>query len=522
MQPRQLTWTQCRAISVLSTSGKRRVMKAYSYIRWSHAGQADGDTLRRQSEAAQRYADEQRLELVDRCMTDAGISAFKGDNVRKGALGQFLRAVDDEEIETPCQLLVESWDRVVRSKPWDALPVLQQIINAGVTVTTLFDKRSYSAEDMRANPFRIVESLLFLIRANEESETKSRRVADAWKARKAKAASTGFVIAETTPGWIRTVGKLGDPDRRFELIPERATIVQHIVSLALSGMGMAKIAETLNREGVEAFGGGAQWYDDAIRRVLSNGAIAGVFEGRDGYYPAAVTLDQWRDVQALRAGRRLPQHRVGTDLVNPLAGLARCSECGATMTRKTYGSGPKVARPKLICSAAKTGKVDHPYRAVNLESVVGCLLNALPQMLAEGPTGDSEIDREVDRLRGELAGLDAELERVIEAIRRHGHSVALREALTALEQEKRAAELKIGEATRRATSLMSAATERRREELFDAIADGADAQRLNVKLRAVFERIEVDPASGRMRLVWLDGSEAGMVVFQMAGEGASA
>jgi DNA invertase Pin-like site-specific DNA recombinase len=68
---------------------------------------------------------------------------------------------------------VESLDRVSRQNPWDALPIFQQIINAGVTMVTLFDAKVYSREDLRKNPIKILESLFVMIRANEESETKS-------------------------------------------------------------------------------------------------------------------------------------------------------------------------------------------------------------------------------------------------------------------------------------------------------------------------------------------------------------
>jgi DNA invertase Pin-like site-specific DNA recombinase len=38
-------------------------------------------------------------------------------------------------------LLIESFDRLSRMDPWDALPIFQEIVNAGITIVTLQDKK---------------------------------------------------------------------------------------------------------------------------------------------------------------------------------------------------------------------------------------------------------------------------------------------------------------------------------------------------------------------------------------------
>src|SRR5579871_3978033 len=114
--------------------------RAYSYTRFSTPEQAQGDSARRQIDLAKHYAAKHGLTLDDTLrLSDAGISGFRGANVRKGALGQFLRAVDDGDVPVGSYLLVESLDRVSRQNPWDALPIFQLIINSGVTIATLFD-----------------------------------------------------------------------------------------------------------------------------------------------------------------------------------------------------------------------------------------------------------------------------------------------------------------------------------------------------------------------------------------------
>jgi len=60
------------------------------YVRWSSEAQTGRDSLRRQLEAAQRYADEHRLIIVE-TIIDEAVSAFSGDHLTKGRLGGFIR-----------------------------------------------------------------------------------------------------------------------------------------------------------------------------------------------------------------------------------------------------------------------------------------------------------------------------------------------------------------------------------------------------------------------------------------------
>ena len=86
--------------------------KAYSYIRWSTPEQSHGDSSRRQTEAARKYAEQHGLTLDDSTYKDSGISAFKGKNLESGALGQFLEAARAGVVPTGSTLLIEKLDRL--------------------------------------------------------------------------------------------------------------------------------------------------------------------------------------------------------------------------------------------------------------------------------------------------------------------------------------------------------------------------------------------------------------------------
>ena len=489
--------------------------RAYSYTRWSTPEQSLGDSARRQIELAKRYAGKHGLVLDDTLrLSDEGVSGFRGANVRRGALGRFLKAVDDGDVPPGSYLLVESLDRVSRQNPWEALPILQQIINAEIVVCTLFNEKVYSLDDMRKNPMAILESLFVMIRASEESETKSRRGKAVWVAKRS-GASTQPLTARL-PYWLKM------EEGKITPIPERVTIVRRIVAAFLNGTGQARIAEALNREKVPMFGSGAMWHRSYVSKVLISPALIGtlvprevVYEGGrrtrkpleavDGYYPPVVSREEWEDLTArLRSGTSQPPQHKGVQ--NILAGLAECPLCGSAMTRVMKGTATKKGRAKLVCTRAKVG-AGCQYVAIDLQTLETAIREGLPRILDSAPSGDPAVDDEVDRLRYELEGFEAGLSHLIDELQDRGRSPALSTAIAHQEALKGQLEAKLDEAIARQTRASPASQERRRREL-EASLD-ATAEQLNSRLRGTFARVLPDWRDGHVRFRWLDGSETG-------------
>lgn len=190
------------------------------YVRWSSEAQTGRDSLRRQLEAAQRYADEHRLLIVE-TIIDEAVSAFSGHHLTRGRLGQFIRRVEDRAVALPHTLICESLDRLNRQAPLDALAPFIGLINAGITLVTLTDRQQFTRESMGEDGgLRLLGSLIVMLRAHEESATKSKRVRAAWE-RKRREADVRK-LTKTCPAWLRLA-----PDRsRFEIVEERADIVR--------------------------------------------------------------------------------------------------------------------------------------------------------------------------------------------------------------------------------------------------------------------------------------------------------
>jgi len=494
--------------------------RAYSYLRFSTPEQAKGDSRRRQTAAAEAYARAQGLILDDTLrLSDEGLSGFSGANVRKGALGQFLRAVDDGLVPEGSYLLVESLDRVSRQNPWDAFPIFQQIINAGVILVTLQDGKVYTREDMRSNPLKILESLFVMIRANEESETKSRRLRSVWQQKRDQASQAAQAeppkpLTAKAPAWL-TLDRIA---RTFTIIPERAAVVRRIFDMYVSGNGQHRICELLNRESVPVFGTGQHWQRSYIQKILTNPAVIGTFVPHDvtfsqgkrrrsakapipNYFPAVVPLDLYEKAQSQRTDTAAPRQHT-TTLANIVGGLAKCASCGSTMTRISKGSRTRSGKPYLICTRAKTG-AGCSYHVVPLAPIEETLRREASAIVGTAPSGNTEAEEALERIDAALMGVEEQIERILDAIQ-YG-STSYRTTRLA-ELESTAATLKSEREEHSATAAATTpeALSKRLAELEQALSEGTVAE-ANAALRRVLKHIEVEPTQGSMALGWKQG-----------------
>lgn len=335
--------------------------KAYSYVRMSTDLQLKGDSRRRQLKASQEYAEKHGLDLAeDAQLEDIGISAFKGANVKDGALGQFLKAVETGAVEQGSYLIVESLDRISRDKLMIAQSLFLSIIQSGINLVTLMDGRLYKANNVDLGD--LIMSLVIMSRAHEESVIKSQRISAAWQTKRAKAAS-GQPMTKQCPAWLQLAA-----DRKvYEVIPERAEIVRQIFGDCAAGVGMYTIAARLNRAATPAFVGKNGWHQSYIAKVLANRSVLGEFqpyrkddgkrvpdgEPIAGYYPVIVTEDLFYRANLAKSQRlQSGKGRKGAGFTNLFTNIAECAYCRATVVFENKGTGPK-GGSYLICSDAK-------------------------------------------------------------------------------------------------------------------------------------------------------------------------
>lgn len=326
-------------------------MKAYSYFRFSTPEQLKGDSLRRQTEASQEYCKKHGLTLDETLsMRDLGLSAYHGAHKNKGALGEFLKLVEAGKIEPGSVLIIENLDRLSREFVMTALSQFTSIVQAGIKLVTLSDGMEYSKEAIGQNWTQLIISIVYMARAHEESEIKSKRGKATW-GNKRKKALIGELITKRCPLWLRWDEVLG----KFVPIPERVAMINQIYEMRLSGFGADRIAIKLNqipdiwkpaRNNRNKTGGFQKCYVNTILRTRtllgefqprcrvenSKKAIAG--EPIPDYYPAVIDKELFNQVQ--NYNQKIKQIKGNTGGMigaarNLFANLVKCPVCGGAM-----------------------------------------------------------------------------------------------------------------------------------------------------------------------------------------------
>jgi len=317
---------------------------AYSYKRFSSEAQEGGDSIRRQTAIAERYLVEHpELELVlDRTlnMSDEGVSAFKGEHIRKGALSKFFDHVYQGSVKPGSYLLIESLDRFSRQAPHVAATDLLNLIRYGIIVVTLSDQVTYSDETLKDTQGVVVlmGALIAMSGHHREQVEKGRRITAAWS-NKYEKIKDGHILSVLTPFWL----KVNEDRTAFVVLEDKVEIVREVFLRKANGEGKAAISNSFNLRGLPTPKGRSRtWHPSAIDKILSSDAVIGRFTNSRGdsfesYYPVVIDSPIFQAVQALRQTKGTRGAAVGT--YHPLSGQVKHESCGSIMRRINKGSG---------------------------------------------------------------------------------------------------------------------------------------------------------------------------------------
>lgn len=343
--------------------------RAYSYIRFSSADQASGDSLRRQTEAAKRFAATNGLELDEALtMQDLGRSAYAGHHISEGALGVFLAACENGLVPKGSILIVEAVDRLTRLDHLEAMTLIGRLVKH-VSLHVVQLNRTFDDETVRHDMGAIFTLIGAITLGHQESRQKSHRIGHAWEQKRKAAVATGKKLTSKAPAW------LANTDTGFTPIPSRVKIVRDIFEKFAAGESQEQITQELNRKKIAVWGRGARWNRSYVFKILTSEATQGVLKmGRKSkndnvriivesvadYYPAIIEPTLFSE-----AGRRV---KVGTKgrppSVNPLQGVLRCPHCAGSIGREWKGAG---SRAKLVCNAVREGTGTSTCKTVRMD-----------------------------------------------------------------------------------------------------------------------------------------------------------
>jgi DNA invertase Pin-like site-specific DNA recombinase len=511
--------------------------KAYSYIRFSTPQQAKGDSHRRQADKVARYAAENGLALdSDLNLTDLGVSAYRGKNAKTGALGVFLRAVEEGTVPRGSFLLVENIDRLTREDVPDATMLFLQIINAGIVVVTLTNRERYSRERLTAEPHAIYFIISELIRANQESFRKGQLVGDAKERKRARLVAgelNGQPYTRQTPAWVRW----DDASKSYSLIAERVKIIREVFKLADKGWGLDRVAKELNKRGMETWSKpkgrrAAFWHASYLRKIVVSKAPIGLFTPhktsrheltgarRDipfdpiPLWPATVSEDlYWRVARRFQttAARGKNAQRGISSVV---AGVAKC-DCGGSMIRISKGISRGKRYVYLLCSRANAKAKGCEHLPVRYEEVEAALRVNARVMVKHAPRGKNteQLEKQIANLQGFADALEMDVAELADLAAREKSPAAIRrfrDKESELEGHRRVLrELRVQRDTLTTTSVRA-----RLKALEEALVrEPFDIASANGSLRQVIKKIIVQPRKANLEIHWHHSEQIDEIPF---------
>ncbi|WP_319001241.1 recombinase family protein [Burkholderia sp. AU32262] len=291
----------------------------------------------------------------------------------------------------------------------------------------------YNRERLKAQPMDLVYSLLVMIRAHEESDTKSKRVKAAIR-RQCQGWIAGTwrapIRVGKDPHWVRETETSG-----FELADDRVAAVRLVIEMFKQGHGAVRIVRELADRGLKITDSGRS-ASSHIYRLLANRMLIGEksveVDGEtfrlEGYYPALLTPAEFADLRYLaeQRGRRKGKGEI-PGVVTGL-GITYCGYCGAAIVaqnimgrRRAADGRPYPGHRRLHCvtySQSAGCKVSGSCSVVPVERAL--MLYCSDQInltrLMEGDSGTASLAAQLADARQRVAELEAQVQRVTDAL----------------------------------------------------------------------------------------------------------
>jgi len=486
--------------------------QAYSYIRFSREHQSEGDSLRRQLEGTRLYCQRKGLSLNESLnLRDLGVSAFHGRNAESGALGRFLQAVKDGQIAPGSALVVEGLDRLSRQNPWATVTLLKELKDHGIEIHLTMADMILSPNE-QDDGMKLMYAVAMASRAHDESKTKSKRLIEAFAAKR-KAAETGKVwVSKALPWWL--VFEEG----KIKAVPERAAVVRRIFELTAAGWSSSRISRLLNKEKLPTWRPKAKkWMCSRIRDLIRGEAALGTLTqtkkteklGRTyklvGYYPALISEALAAEARAAMLTNRIGEvgrHAQGVRPINIFRGLLRHK--GHWIRHQTHQNGEPHPKTKVkgfngyfdVVDPDTDNKMIFSISAKQFEPVI---IHALRELRPEDllPPKAAKNLSKASMLRTQLVELQRRRENLLKAVESGSTSVSQR--LVEVELQVIAKRKELTEEEVRLASLSIANPSSLKEISIDLKCPKA-RQRTAEAMRRIISRIDVGLTSSDLPL----------------------
>lgn len=429
-------------------------MKAVIYARYSSENQRE-ESIDAQIRACREYCDRSDYEVVG-AYIDQALTATTDDRP------QFQRMVADSHKSEWKYVIVHKLDRFARNR-YDSAVYKQKFRTNGVRVLSVLERLDDSPESV------IMESML-----EGMAEYYSKNLS-----REAKKGLRENAYNGKAAGGFPPLGYDIDISGHYIVNEQEAAFVRMIFLWAREGMSYKKIASNLNAMGAHTKKGN-RFVPSSIHDILRNEKYRGlrihnrfsrdystgkvrrhVLGGNTdtlefpGGITAIVPETDWFAINKAMDERRLADRTQSDDPSNRclLTGKIYCGLCGSAMAGHTSRgvryyrccfkkSGGSCTLPVVVCS-----KIDDIVLQALRENILNpvAIDGIIPAIIKQAVKQVHESSLDHDAIRERLSTLDAELERVADAIASIGISETLRAKLKRLEVEKKEAVLALVE-----------------------------------------------------------------------------
>ncbi|MGN9481195.1 recombinase family protein [Klebsiella aerogenes] len=272
----------------------------YGYLRVSSLEQVrSGGGLEAQDEEVRRYIT-QKSDVFDIdkmvMMSDEGLSAYSGRNIKEGELGRFLADVDAGLIPAGSALVCYSVDRLSRQNPWVGTQLISTLIGAGIEIHSVAENQILRSDD----PVGAIMSTIYLMRANNESVIKSERAKHGYTRRLNESIANNKVLTRQMPRWLY------DNDGKYAIDPNMQKVIDFTFDSYIAGQSTGYIAKKLNDMGLKY--GDTSWRGSYVAKLIRDERLIGkhiryskqikgvkreIIETIPDFYPVTIDTDKF-------------------------------------------------------------------------------------------------------------------------------------------------------------------------------------------------------------------------------------
>jgi DNA invertase Pin-like site-specific DNA recombinase len=267
-------------------------------------------------------------------------------------------------------------------------------------------------------------------------------------------ASEGKYVGSVRPYGYEVVKLKGEKGNTLKIVPEEAKIVQMIFDLYTNErMGYNSIAHALNvihlrthtgriwsQTSVlnvllnETYMGKIRWKFNTVEKRLVDGKLTKKrsvnkdYEVHDGLHEAIISEEQWNLAKEIRTSRHNPSKKIGTEIVNPFAGIIKCEKCSSPLTWKTPRKG--YTKTRYICKQSGKmcdckGHVTEDVENIVVNEMKKWLNGYLIELNTDDTIQDNSLEVALDLLQKELEDLHEQQNNICELLETKVYTVQM-------------------------------------------------------------------------------------------------